>query len=205
MQPSYRDESGEYHLLYTFTGAYPDEHFRVLQKERGRWDDRWNYFKVRNFLGGPDSRGEMEEYLGLPHREIICTLSKTRNAVSYHLPYGLVLSGEVRICFNGDSGLHLSAQGNYEGQPFEFTREVTVPDLAHAYAEKYRETVKAFTWDEVVLKPGSSIVGAFHDPIVSQIQYRQGVLQAPEHEYSEFMEKCKKLGLPILEVEAKYK
>jgi hypothetical protein len=205
MKPSYADETGEYHFFHTLIGQYPEEHFSLLRQKNGVRNVHWDHLKIKNFLKVPDDRKKMEEHMGLPYREIMCTFSKTRNAVTYHLPFGLILSGEVRASFNNDSGLGLSEKGQYDGTPFSFTSEVTLQQLAAAYKEKYQEAVRSFQWDEVVLKPGSHIVGAFHDPNLSQDRKRQGRYDAPEHEYEDFLNKCRRLGLPILEVEAKWK
>lgn len=59
--------------------------------------------------------------------------------------------------------------------------------------------------DEVILKKGSKIIGAFHDPNMRKNFIGSGSITYREKEYSMFLEKIKKLGLDLIEINARFK
>lgn len=205
LKPSYTDENnGEFYFLHTLTGEYTSRHFDILMAHFGEWDKGWSHWKTENFIEGPDTAEGMALHMGLAFREVMCTLSRVRNAVSYHLPYGLILEGEVARCFDDDSGLYLGADGVYEGDVLAATTEVSLANLAANYDKSFGSRVSKRKWNEVVLKKGAKIVGAFHDPGMSPLWHKQSGDLAPEDEYRQVMKKCRALGLKVLEIEAKW-
>ena len=63
-----------------------------------------------------------------------------------------------------------------------------------------------FIWNEVVLRKGSKVVGAFHDPSFDpeSLRYAEDCT-FKEQEYLRFLEKVKQLGLDLFEVNARFK
>ena len=60
-------------------------------------------------------------------------------------------------------------------------------------------------WNEAVLKKGSKIIGAFHDPSFDPEHMRfMGDCTYKNKEYGKFLEKVKQLDLPLMEVNAKF-
>ncbi len=188
------------HLLHSFIGYYTDEFFRVM----GERDP--DHEKFMTFYHSEDDVSELEKRLGLDVREIICCVSKPDPAVVYHRPYGLILSGKIKAMFDNDSATSMLPDGTYNGlRPADFTNETDLQTLMTTWYDKFEEA-RAFTWNEAILRKGSKIVGAFHDPAFDpgRMQFA-GMCTYKEQEYLKFLEKIDRLGLNLLEINAKFK
>jgi len=191
------------HLFHSFIGDYQPDLIRLLMNEHGR---NPNYEKFLTFYNGGNSVEELEKSLGLDVREIMCCASKTEPAVFYHRPYGLILSGEAKVMFDNDSGLMMLPDGTYPTEPFfDFTHKVDLQTLMTTWYDQFLES-PGLAWNEVVLKKGSKIVGAFYDPSFDPSWMAcAGYCTFKEQEYSKFLEKVKNLGLDLLEIKSKVK
>jgi hypothetical protein len=191
------------HLLHSFVGTYPDEFLNLMRGEHGRDPD---FEKFMTFYTGGNSVGELEKNLGLDVREVMCCASKTDPAVTYHRPYGLILSGDVKVMFDNDSGIIMLPDGTYPSEShYDFSHEVNLDTLMTKWYDDFSKSSN-FIWNEVVLRRGSKISGAYHDPSFDpeSLKYA-GDCTFKEQEYAKFLEKVEQLRLDLLEVNSKFK
>ncbi|MBI2124253.1 hypothetical protein HYT92_00520 [Candidatus Pacearchaeota archaeon] len=191
------------YLFHSFVGDYPVEFMRLVRHKLNRNIDSE---KFMTFYNGGNSVGELEKSLGLDVREVMCCASKISPAVIYHRPYGLILSGEVKVMFDNDSGVVMLPDGTYDSEPhFDFTHKADLQTLMTKWYDEFKKS-PVFTWNEVILKRNSKIIGAFHDPSFNPESLMFAYLCTfKEQEYAKFLEKVKKLGLGLLEINAKFK
>ncbi|MBT3397733.1 hypothetical protein HOA55_02895 [archaeon] len=191
------------HLFHSLMGNHPNEFSRLMRQKHGRDPDSEKFI---NFYRSGNSVEELEESLGLDVREIMCCISKTDPAVFYHRPYGLILSGEVKVMFDNDSGLSMMPDGTYPHESkYDFVRESDLQTLMTSWYSKFPESGQ-FIWNEAVLGKNSKIVGAFHDPSFDPNSMRcAGSCTLKEQEYPKFLEKVKRVGLRLREIAVKPK
>ena len=183
-------------LFHSFVGTYPDEFLRFMSHEHARDPD---FEKFMTFYCGGNSVGELEKSLGLDVREVMCCASKTNPAVTYHRPYGLILSGEVKVMFDNDSGIIMLPDGTYPSESYyDFTNEVDLQTLMTTWYDRFQKSSN-FIWNEVILRKNSKVIGAFHDPSFNPDSLK-GAYQCTfkDQEYSRFLEKVDHLGLDLL-------
>lgn len=191
------------HLLHSFVGTHPEEFLQLMRREHGRDPD---FEKFMTFYRSGNSVGELEKSLGLDVREVMCCASKTNPAVTYHRPYGLILFGDVKVMFDNDSGIIMLPDGTYPSEPhYDFAHEVDLQTLMNKWYDHFSESSN-FIWNEVILRRGSKVIGAFHDTSFDPESLRSaGDCTFKEQEYAKFLEKVKRLGLDLLQVNAKFK
>ena len=195
ISPKIHDKDGRpLYLLHTLLKSFPPELTRYLTGLGHVIIPR----KTDNVLRGGDSIADIEVALALAHREIICTLSRAPDdAIYYHAEYGLVLDGEVRTCYDNDSGWTYADNGRYERPPLRpYANEITLEALADNYDKLHPHG--ATNWNEVILHPGARVVGAF----VDRGDYAY-MLPDMKEALDLFLEKCEAVGLPILEVRSR--
>jgi len=180
----------EMFLFHTLLGNFPRHLISYLR----RLGINTEYKKLDNFLYGAGDIASVENRLGLAHREIMCTLSTKETAVYYHAPFGLIIDGEVRICYDNDSGLQYNEHGEYTGAPFHFTHETGIQAIADNYDKIH--PVNVFKWTEVILRPGARIIGAFIDKERALL-----CSQEEEENVKRFLDRSNHLNLPLLEVQ----
>ena len=191
------------HLFHSFVGNYPDEFIKLMRGKHARDPDSE---KFMTFYMGGNSVGELEKSLGLDVREVMCCASKTNPAVTYHRPYGLILSGEVKVMFDNDSGIIMLPDGTYPSESYyDFAHEVDLQTLMTTWYDLFLKS-PIFSWNEVILRKNSKVVGAFHDTSFNPDSLK-GAYQCTfeSQEYSKFLEKINHLGLDLLEINAKFK
>ncbi len=190
-------------LLHTLVGSYPSNFTSLMYVHKRNYD----YAKFPHFAHfAGNTLEEVEKGMGLDLREIICCASKKSPAVTYHKSFGLILSGDIKKVYDGDSALCMNENGEYPLElPYGNTKETTLEHLMGSWYEDFKKT-DYFHWNEVILNKGAHIVGAFHDPrykpSFTRIDYRQDETQ--EKVYEKFLKKVDMLGLDLLEIEAKF-
>lgn len=191
------------YLFHSFVGTYPDEFLKLMGYEHGRDLD---FEKFMTFYMGGNSVGELEKNLGLDVREVMCCASKTNPAVAYHRPYGLILSGEVKVMFDNDSGIIMLPDGTYPSEPsYDDAHEVDLQTLMTTWYDGFSKSSN-FIWNEVILRKNSKVVGAFHDPSFNPDSLENAYqCTFRNQEYAKFLEKVNHLGLDLLEINAKFK
>ena len=191
------------HLFHSFVGFYSDQFLKLMSHEHGRDSD---FEKFMVFYMGGNSVGELEKSLDLDVIEVMCCASKIDPAAVYHRPYGLILSGEVKIMFDNDSGIIMSPDGTYPSEShYDFAHKVDLQTLMTEWYDRFSKSFN-FIWNEVILRKNSKVVGAFHDPSFNpeSLKYA-GQCTFKDQEYSKFLEKINQLGLDLLEINAKFK
>ncbi|MBT4377069.1 hypothetical protein HOD29_06870 [archaeon] len=191
------------YLFHSMIGTYGSE-FTTSMRRRGRDVDSEKFF---NFYHGGDSVGEVEKMMGLDVRDIMCCASKKNPAVVYHRSFGLILSGEIKSMFDNDSGLVMFEDGAYATEPYykNFTKKTNLQTLMTTWYDKFSKST-TFNWNEVILNPGSKIVGAFHDPSFDPKKLNHAYqCTYGEQEYFKFLEKADRLGLNLVEINAKFR
>ncbi len=191
------------HLLHSFVGAYPDNFMNLMRRIHGRNPD---IEKFMTFYRAGNSVGDLERSLGLDVREVMCCVSKIDPAVAYHRPYGLILSGEVKMMFDNDSGIMMLPDGTYPCESgHDFAHEADLQTLMTTWYDGFSKS-PYFIWNEVILKRNSKIVGAFHDSSFDPESLRYaGDCAFKEQEYPRFLDKVKQLQLSLLDVSARFK
>lgn len=195
---SEKDQSG--HLFYTLFGPHAYAFPKIMRKA-GRDPDFW---KIDSFLSAPDSGEGINRNLGLDLREIICTVSKTSPAVTYHRSFGLVIEGEVKAYFDNDTGKVLQEDGRYNDYLFEFTHQTTRQFLLGPWYEQFTGG-NYFIWNEAILDKGSRVIGAFYDPQIDRDLMKFDYSHYQEREFDLFFDKAQKIGLPLIPISAKFK
>ena len=192
----------DYYLFHSLIGSYKSE-FTNMMRNKGRDVDSEKFF---NFYYGGKSVNEIEKSMGLDFREVICCASKKNPAVVYHRPYGLILSGDVSAIFDNDSGISMSSKGTYPSeQHYKFANEITIENLMNRWYYNFEKSSN-FTWNEVILKPGSQIIGAFHYPSFdAKILNHAYLCTFKDKEYEKFLEKVDELNLDLIEINPKFK
>lgn len=189
------------HLFHSLNGYYPNT-FMKLMREQGRDPDPEKF--ITFYMGG-NSIAELEKNMGLDIREIICCASKIKPAVTFHRPYGLILSGDIKAMFDNDSGIIMSPNGTYLLEDhYNFAHKTDLQTLMTEWYDKFSQS-STFMFNEVILKKGSKIVGAFHDSSINPEKRYTGYSTFEKQEYSLFLEKIDKLGLELVQINAKFK
>lgn len=191
---------GEPLLLYTLYG-WNAEAFPKIMRRAGR--DFGGAWKINTFLRAPESPEGIEQALGLDLREVFCTVSRFDPAVTYHRPYGLVLTGQVRGYYDDDTGKVLQEDGEYSGGKYDFASEITKDELMNGWYEKFQRTER-FIWNEAILAKGARVIAAFYDPKADATleSYDYSPFGCREREL--FLEKAKKSGLSLVQIAAKF-
>ncbi len=190
-----------YYFLHTLVGNSGRAFGPLMTRHNRAWPP---LRKMETFLGAdPESAEGASLALGLDLREVMCTVSRKSPAVTYHSPFGLVLEGSVKACFDNDTGKVLTEDGTYNDATFDFTHESTPDQLMGEWYEKFTHASR-FTWNEVILEKNSKIIGAFHDPRIESMRVLISDCREPKLEYSRFMEKVQKCGLALLEITDKF-
>jgi hypothetical protein len=159
------------------------------------------YGKMEMFLRAePDTPEGITEALQLDSREVMCTVSAPAPAVTYHSPFGLIFEGEVRACFDNDTGAVLQSDGTYNDHVFELTNPSTPEELMGDWYKNFIRRSDFFHWNEVILAKGSRVVGAFHDPRIERMDAHISACANPMEEYRRFMEKVQNCGLGLLDI-----
>lgn len=189
-----------YFLLHTLTGRYDHAHYKCLSRNPALAGvDLFGESGVKMdvFLNGPNDIAAIEERLGFKDREVMCTISSVRLASAYRMLIGLVLSGEVRVCYDNDSGLYLDGDtGIYTGELLDIAKESSLSELVEMYSERFAG--RRGIWGEVILKPPITIQGFFC--VSADDKLLNGEPPAFKKERQVFVEKCRELRLPMLEI-----
>lgn len=159
--------------------------------------------KIDLFFHAEDSSEGIAKALGLDLREVMTTVTRTDPAFTYHSSFGLVLDGEIKACFDYDTGKLLLENGEYNDHLFSFTHQTTPEELAGRWYEE-RKTWEAFTWNEAILAKGSRVTGAFYDPRCSTDSISPLMSENKIIEFKKFLDKVNRAKLPLLEIRAKY-
>lgn len=197
-------KSRPYYFLHTLIGTHSREFGRIMLAA-GR-SDFPELYKIESFLNSEDDTPQgVADYMGLDLREIMCTVSRPSPSVNYHRRYGLVLDGNVRVCYDNDSGAGLQEDGTYNDHMFEFTSETTPDELMGEWYDEYKKAVK-FTWNEVVLEKGAEVIGVFYDPkkTLRFPESRTESRRTQQEEFELFLDKAERCGLPVLHIDAKF-
>ncbi len=190
----------DYYLLYSLVGNYDKEFIDLMQKNNRHVD----YEKFVNFYISGRNREKTEKGLGLDINEIMCCISKKDPAVIYHIPYGLILSGEIKTIFDNDSGLRRLENGTYPTEPYyNFTNKVSLENIMTTWYDHFEKS-STLNWNEAILKKGAKIIGAFHDPSFNSKILRNNKALFKDSEYQRFIEKIIELKLDLIEIKAKY-
>ncbi len=190
-----------YYLLHTLVGYRGDALGPIFYDHNREWPP---LRKMDVFLEAePETPEGVTEAFGLDIREVMCTVSRRRPAVTYHSPYGLVLEGEVKACFDNDTGKSLQEDGTYSDNAFDFTHESTPEQLMGKWYKGFTRS-SHFTWNEAILAKGSKVAGAFHDPRAKTMGLSVSDCRYPKVEYGQFLDKVQRCGLELLEITAKH-
>jgi len=84
--------------------------------------------------------------MGLDIREVMCCVSKINPAVTYHNPFGLILTGKIKCVFDGDSGLIMNADGTYTLKNHYKSANKTNIKRIMNWGYKNFENSKKFDW-----------------------------------------------------------
>ncbi len=172
--------------------------FSSIMGQHGR--ERPPIKKLDVFLSASDETPDgVSRAMGFDVREVLCTISKSNPAVTYHKPYGLVLDGVMKSCFDGDTGKVLKSDGEYDDHLFDFTNETTADHILGEWYDDY-ELKNRFTWNEALLAKGARVVGAFHDPRIETMRQIGGT----KEEYRQFIDKVGRCGLDLFQVTTKF-
>ncbi|MDB5175871.1 MAG: hypothetical protein JWM81_729 [Candidatus Saccharibacteria bacterium] len=199
-----------YYLLHTLVGDIDPAMQKLCFTPEGEWAAPFSdqhpvpRRKIDLFLEAvPENPQGVTESMLLSRREVMTTVSKTNPAVTYHRPYGLILDGEIKECFDNDSGKVLQSDGTYNSHVFDFTNPIEPDGLLGPWYDEYT-SARSLLWNEAVLKKGSKVIGAFRDPRLDTThQAITGRGESPS-EYDLFMDKVQKCGLGVLDITARF-
>ncbi|HSH55820.1 MAG TPA: hypothetical protein VK983_03270 [Candidatus Limnocylindrales bacterium] len=199
-----------YYLLHTLVGATdPGLDALIVTSAENRMppysEERpvpWS--KIDMLLEAvPESPEGVTESLLLSRREVMATVSKPDPAVVYHHPYGLVLDGKIKECFDNDTGKVLQADGTYNSHVFDFTHPTTPDELLGDWYEDFTNA-GSLTWNEAILSRGSEVIGAFRDPRLDTTHRAITDRGETPSEYDLFIDKVRRCGLEVLDITAKF-
>ena len=190
------------HLFHSLVGTYPREFLKLMNRhERDPHPE-----KFMAFLNGGKSVGELEKSLGLDIREVMCCASKQNPALTYHKPFGLILSGEIKVIFDNDSGVTMSEDGTYPSEAYyNSAHKVDLQTIMTTWYDRFLKS-HDFILNEAILKRNSRIIGAFHDPSFDGERLKWSYdCTLKDKEYQRFIERVKQLNMNLVEVTAKFK
>jgi hypothetical protein len=194
-----------YYFLHTLVGARSRELGRMMISA-GRSEQPLHH-KVDLFLNAsPETPEGVNLALGLDLREVMCTVSKRSPAVHYHDNYGLVMEGNVKACFDNDSGCDLQEDGTYSAPFFDFANSSSPEALMGDWYDEYEARKGSITWNEVILEKGSRVAGVFFDSDKPPLfpDYPKVTGRTEGEEYDLFLEKARRCGLAVLHIQAKF-